>query len=132
MSSQLARTSQTQTDSDEEDQHPRAPGDAGAEIARLKRRLAASPRGTQGTFARENQKATVCWPFNLFCLFLYHCINECICRTIVTMGRAIRRLVTLYESLDDLLQAADDHAINEDEDDEEEELTEEAQERRQE
>ncbi len=48
------------------------------------------------------------------------------------MGRAIRRLVTLYESLDDLLQAADDHAINEDEDDEEEELTEEALERRQE
>ncbi len=50
------------------------------------------------------------------------------------MGRAIRRLVTLYESLDDLLQAADDHAIseNEDDDDEEELLTEEALERKQE
>ena len=29
-------------------------------------------------------------------------------RTTVTLGRGIRRLVTLYESLDDLLQAADD------------------------
>ena len=49
------------------------------------------------------------------------------------MGRAIRHLVTLYESLDDLLQAADDHAICEDEDDDEEELlTEEALERKQE
>ncbi len=49
------------------------------------------------------------------------------------MGRAIRRLVTLYESLDDLLQAADDHAINENEDEDEEELlTEEALERKQE
>ena len=29
------------------------------------------------------------------------------------MGRGIRRLVTLYDSLDDLLQAADDHRDNE-------------------
>ena len=28
------------------------------------------------------------------------------------MGRGIRRLVTLYDSLDDLLQAADDHCNN--------------------
>ncbi len=50
------------------------------------------------------------------------------------MGRAIRRLVSLYESLDDLLQAADDHNSNEhdDDDDEEELFTEEALEKRQE
>ena len=49
------------------------------------------------------------------------------------MGRAIRRLVTLYESLDDLLQAADDHAIDENEEsDEDELLTEEALEKKQE
>ena len=30
-------------------------------------------------------------------------------RTTVTLGRGIRRLVSLYDSLDDLLQAADDH-----------------------
>ena len=48
------------------------------------------------------------------------------------MGRAIRRLVSLYESLDDLLQAADDHNVDEDEEDDEEELTEEALEKRQE
>ena len=50
------------------------------------------------------------------------------------MGRAIRRLVTLYESLDDLLQAADDRAANENEDsdDEEDLLTEEVLEKRQE
>ena len=49
------------------------------------------------------------------------------------MGRAIRRLVTLYESLDDLLQAADDHAINENEEsDEDELLTEEVLEKKQE
>lgn len=50
------------------------------------------------------------------------------------MGRAIRRLVTLYESLDDLLQAADDRATNENEDsdDEEDLLTEEVLEKRQE
>ena len=55
-------------------------------------------------------------------------------RTTVTLGRAIRRLVTLYESLDDLLQAADDYACNENEenDDEEELLTEEALEKQQE
>ena len=54
------------------------------------------------------------------------------CRTTVTLGRAIRRLVSLYESLDDLLQAADDHNCSEDEEDDEEELTEEAQEKKQE
>ena len=49
------------------------------------------------------------------------------------MGRAIRRLVSLYESLDDLLQAADDHATNEDEENDEAELlTEEALEKQQE
>ena len=50
------------------------------------------------------------------------------------MGRAIRRLVTLYESLVDLLQAADDRATNENEDsdDEEDLLTEEVLEKRQE
>ncbi|KJA27917.1 hypothetical protein HYPSUDRAFT_197489 [Hypholoma sublateritium FD-334 SS-4] len=49
------------------------------------------------------------------------------------MGRAIRRLVSLYESLDDLLQAADDHNTNENEENDEAELlTEEAQERLQE
>ena len=50
------------------------------------------------------------------------------------MGRAIRRLVTLYKSLDDLLQAADDRATNENEDsdDEEDLLTEEVLEKRQE
>lgn len=49
------------------------------------------------------------------------------------MGRAIRRLVSLYESLDDLLQAADDHATNENEEDDETELlTEEALEKQQE
>ena len=43
------------------------------------------------------------------------------------MGRAIRRLVSLYETLDDLLQAADDHNGDENEEsDEEEPLTEEA------
>lgn len=36
-------------------------------------------------------------------------------RTTVTLGRGIRRLVSLYESLDDLLQAADDHNSNENE-----------------
>ena len=41
-------------------------------------------------------------------------------RTIVTLGRGIRRLVTLYDSLDDLLQAADDHNGDENEDPEEE------------
>ena len=48
------------------------------------------------------------------------------------MGRAIRRLVTLYESLDDLLQAADDHNGNDDEENDEAELTEEALEKKQE
>ena len=49
------------------------------------------------------------------------------------MGRAIRRLVSLYESLDDLLQAADDHATNKDEENDEAELlTEEALEKQQE
>ena len=49
------------------------------------------------------------------------------------MGRAIRRLVSLYDSLDDLLQAADDHATNEDEENDEAELlTEEALEKQQE
>ena len=33
------------------------------------------------------------------------------------MGRGIRRLVTLYDSLDDLLQAADDYRNNEGEND---------------
>lgn len=41
------------------------------------------------------------------------------------MGRAIRRLVSLYESLDDLLQAADDHNSGHQETDDVE-LTEEA------
>ena len=52
----------------------------------------------------------------------------------VTLGRAIRRLVSLYESLDDLLQAADDYNCNDndDDDDEAELLTEEAQEKHQE
>ena len=49
------------------------------------------------------------------------------------MGRAIRRLVSLYESLDDLLQAADDHSDEDSEDDDEDEvLTEEALEKQQE
>lgn len=48
------------------------------------------------------------------------------------MGRAIRRLVSLYESLDDLLQAADDHSDEDEEDDEDELLTEEALEKKQE
>ena len=48
------------------------------------------------------------------------------------MGRAIRRLVTLYESLDDLLQAADDHNGDDDEENDEAELTEEALEKKQE
>ena len=49
------------------------------------------------------------------------------------MGRAIRRLVSLYESLDDLLQAADDHSTNGDEEHDEAELmTEEALEKQQE
>ena len=37
-----SQPSQTQTDSDEEGHHPRAQADQGAQIARLKRRLAAS------------------------------------------------------------------------------------------
>ena len=48
------------------------------------------------------------------------------------MGRAIRRLVTLYESLDDLLQAADDHNGDDDDENDEAELTEEALEKKQE
>ena len=48
------------------------------------------------------------------------------------MGRAIRRLVTLYESLDDLLQAADNHNGDDDEENDEAELTEEALEKKQE
>ncbi len=49
------------------------------------------------------------------------------------MGRAIRRLVSLYESLDDLLQAADDHnTTDDDEDTDVELLTEEALEKKQE
>ena len=49
------------------------------------------------------------------------------------MGRAIRRLVSLYDLLDDLIQAADDHKNEEDEEtDEEEFLTEEALEKKQE
>ena len=50
------------------------------------------------------------------------------------MGRAIRRLVSLYDSLDDLLQAADNHNSEQDEetDDEVEFLTEEALEKKQE
>ncbi len=62
-----------------------------------------------------------------------HTSNLAIYRTTVTMGRAIRRLVSLYESLDDLLQAADDHATIEDEENDEAELlTEEALEKQQE
>ncbi len=57
MSSQLARTSQTQTDSDEEDQHPRAPGDAGAEIARLKRRLRCIPKRNSRNFRKGEPKS---------------------------------------------------------------------------
>ena len=41
-------------------------------------------------------------------------------RTTVTLGRGIRRLVTLYDSLDDLLQAADDANGDENEDSDEE------------
>ena len=53
--------------------------------------------------------------------------------TTVLQGRAIRRLVTLYESLDDLLQAADDHNSNDDDEDNDVELlTEEALEKKQE
>ena len=57
MSSQPSRTSQTQTDSDEEDQHPRAhSADPGAEITRLKRRLAASQEEVQELLSSKAKK----------------------------------------------------------------------------
>ncbi len=45
---------------------------------------------------------------NDFVYFLYRYLNFWIGRTTITLGRGIRRLVHLYDSLDDLLQAADD------------------------
>ncbi len=42
MSSGTLQTQRTQNEPGEEDPHPRTHGDSGAEIARLKRRLAAS------------------------------------------------------------------------------------------
>ena len=71
MSPQLSGTSQTQTDSDEEDQHPRAQADAGAEIARLKRRLAASQEEIKELSQGRTKKPPYVDLFNLFGLLLY-------------------------------------------------------------
>ncbi|KAF9470595.1 hypothetical protein BDN70DRAFT_982771 [Pholiota conissans] len=87
--------------SSERSQSPPAQTEA-AEIARLKRRLAASQEEVKELSQGKVKKTP----------------------TTVTLGRGIRRLVSLYESLDDLLQAADDRQG--DEDDDGEPLTEEA------
>ena len=72
MSSQPSRTSQTQTDSDEEDQHPRAhSADPGAEIARLKRRLAASQEEVKELSQGKTKKPPYVNLFNSFGLLLY-------------------------------------------------------------
>ena len=122
--SQLPRT-QAEPRAEERPSHTEV--DQGAEIARLKRRLTASQEEvrelTQGKVKRPPYAH-----LPPLCLLFALTIR----RTTVTMGRAIRRLVSLYESLDDLLQAADDHNVDEDEEDDEEELTEEALEKRQE
>ncbi len=57
------------------------------------------------------------------------------CRTPVTVGRGIRRLVSLYESVDDIVQAADQQQDDSNDDDEAEEddsLAEDAAERKRE
>ena len=71
MSSQPSRTSQTQTDSDEEDQHPRAHVDPGAEIARLKHRLAASQEEVKELAQGKTKKPPYVNLFNSFGLLLY-------------------------------------------------------------
>ncbi|KAF9470887.1 hypothetical protein BDN70DRAFT_901767 [Pholiota conissans] len=84
--------------------------DSSAEIARLKRRLAASQEEVRELTEGKHKKPP----------------------STVTLGRGIRRLVSLYNSLDDLLQAADDRNNAEDEEDGNIQLTQEAMEKQQE
>ena len=129
MPSESPQPRRSHSGSSEEDVPPRPRGDHSSEIARLKRRLAASQEEVKELTEGKTKKPPYVALFSSFDLLQYSISF----RTVVTMGRAIRRLVTLYESLDDLLQAADDHNSNDDDEDNDVELlTEEALEKKQE
>ncbi len=95
---------------------PPSHSDPSAEIARLKRRLLAAQDEVQELTSRKIKKQPSASPPS----FLTIIIDRIVHRTTITLGRGIRRLVTLYDSLDDLLQAADDAHGHENEDSNEE------------